>query len=198
MLVEWTRVQGGLVFRFLGISLVLSSPNSSSINTTPFSHIGSSSVHLSKGVAKNVGGAVSVRVPVVSMAFPPIYNMREFANYVRETFIWCWRSALRPPRPLLEDFHVLCPCFLLAEAETAAAEFELPEIVQAIFYAMLLNESIKLGVAHEYTAERMKSSLVGLRWSTFEVWMDCMDCPLRAAQLYRLADEVEGRGSPDG
>ena len=56
---------------------------------------------------------------------------------------------------------------------------------------MLLNESVKLGVAHEYTAERMKSSLVGLRRSTFEVWMDCMDYPLRAVQLYRLANEVE-------
>ncbi|KAJ8449495.1 hypothetical protein Cgig2_002292 [Carnegiea gigantea] len=40
--------------------------------------------------------------------------------------------------------------------------------------------------------------LVGLRWSTFEVWMDCMDCVLRGAQLYRPADEVEVRGSMDG
>jgi len=65
----------------------------------------------------------------------------------------------------------LCPCFLLAETEVAAAEFKLLEIVQATFYAMLVNKTFELGVAHEYTAERMKSSLVGLRWSTFEVWM---------------------------
>ncbi|KAJ8428833.1 hypothetical protein Cgig2_005898 [Carnegiea gigantea] len=176
----------------------MTSPNSSSINTTPFSHIGYSSVHLSRGVAENIGRAVNVPVALVSMAFPSIYNTREVANYMRETFIWRWRSASRPPRPLLEDFHVLCLCFLLAEAESAAAEFELPEIVQATFYAMLLNDSVELGMAHEYTAKRMKSSLVGLRWSTFEIWMDCMDCPLKAVQLYRSDDEVEVRGSPDG
>ncbi|KAJ8448736.1 hypothetical protein Cgig2_011357 [Carnegiea gigantea] len=82
--------------------------------------------------------------------------------------------------PFPEDFHVLCPRFSLVEAEGTAAEFEIPEIVQATFYAMLLSEAVELGVAHEYTAENMKSSLVGLRWSTFEVWMDCMDCPLKA------------------
>ncbi|KAJ8424180.1 hypothetical protein Cgig2_015914 [Carnegiea gigantea] len=48
---------------------------------------------------------------------------------------------------------------------------------------MLLNEAVELGMAHEHTADSMKSSLVGLRWSTFEVWMDYMDCILRGAQL---------------
>ncbi|KAJ8434745.1 hypothetical protein Cgig2_001948 [Carnegiea gigantea] len=70
------------------------------------------------------------------------------------------RFAPAPPRPLPEDFHILYLCFSLAEAEGAAVEFELPEVVQAIFYAMLLNEAVELGVAHEYTAESMKSSLV--------------------------------------
>ena len=87
MLVEWTRVQGGLVIRFLGTSLVFSYPNSSAINSTPFSHIGYLSVHLSIGVVENIRRAVSVPVPLVSMAFAPIYNMREMANHVRETFI---------------------------------------------------------------------------------------------------------------
>ncbi|KAJ8444450.1 hypothetical protein Cgig2_005972 [Carnegiea gigantea] len=122
----------------------------------------------------------------------PSYSQYERDGQLRkETFIWHWRSASRPPRPLPEDFHVLCPCFSLDEAEGAAAEFELPKIVQATFYAMLLNEAVKLGVAHEYMADSMKSSLVGLRWPTFEVWMDCMDCVVREAQLYRPADEVE-------
>jgi len=90
------------------------------------------------------------------------------------------------------------PGFSLAEVESATAEFKLPEIVRATFYALLLSEAVELGVAHEYTAESMKSSLVGLRWSTFEVLLDCMDYVLRGAQLYRLADEVEVRGSMDG
>ncbi|KAJ8424647.1 hypothetical protein Cgig2_016916 [Carnegiea gigantea] len=108
------------------------------------------------------------------------------------------RSASRPPRPLPKDFHVLCPCFSLSEAEGTAADFELPKIVQVTFYAMLLNKAVELGVAHDFTAESMKSSLIGLRWSTFEVWMDCVDHALRGAQLHRPADEVEVRGSRDG
>ncbi|KAJ8419891.1 hypothetical protein Cgig2_017701 [Carnegiea gigantea] len=118
-----------------------------------------------------------------SVAFPLIYNMRKMANYVRESFIWRWRSASCPPHPLTEDFHVLCPRFSLSEAEGAAADFKLSEIVQATFYAMLLNEAIELGVAHDFAAESMKSSLIGLRWSTFEVWMDCVDHALMGAQF---------------
>ncbi|KAJ8429990.1 hypothetical protein Cgig2_033915 [Carnegiea gigantea] len=92
----------------------------------------------------------------------------EMADYIRESFIWCWRRATRPPRPLSEDYHVLCPRFSLPEAEGAAADFELPEMVQATFYAMLLNEAIELGVVHGFIAEGLRSALVGLRWSSFE------------------------------
>jgi len=132
------------------------------------------------------------------MTFSPIYNTREIANYMRESFIWHWRSASRPPCPLPEDFHALCPRFSLSETEVAAADFELPELVHVTFYAMLLNEAVELGVVYNFTAESMKSSLIGLRWSTFEVWMDCVDHVLRAAQLQGPADEVEVCGSQDG
>ncbi|KAJ8423646.1 hypothetical protein Cgig2_006677 [Carnegiea gigantea] len=113
------------------------------------------------------------------------------ANYVRESFIWRWRSASCPPRPLPEDFHALCLRFSLSKAEGTTADFELPEIVQVTFYAMLLNEAVELGVTHDFTVESMKSSLVGLRWSTFDVWMGCVNHVLRAARLQRPADEVE-------
>jgi len=64
---------------------------------------------------------------------------------VRESFVWHWRRALRPPRPLPEDFHALYPRFSLFEAEGATVDFELPEMVQVTFYAMLLNEAIEPG-----------------------------------------------------
>ncbi|KAJ8430629.1 LOW QUALITY PROTEIN: hypothetical protein Cgig2_008309 [Carnegiea gigantea] len=88
------------------------------------------------------------------------------------------------------------PCLMSAlfVAKGAAANFELLEIVQATFYTTLLNEAIELGVAHDFTTKSMKSSLVGLRWSTFEVWMDYVDQVLRATQLQRPVDEVEVRG----
>ncbi|KAJ8434070.1 hypothetical protein Cgig2_007585 [Carnegiea gigantea] len=149
-------------------------------------------------VRERARGERSVLVRVVSMTFPPIHNTREMANYVRETFIWRWRSISRPPHLLPEDFHMLCPRFSLVEAKGAAAEFELPEIVQVTFYAILLNEAFELGVAHKYTAESMKSSMVGLRWSTFEVWLNYMDEVIRGAQLYRPPDEVEVQGARDG
>ncbi|KAJ8430980.1 hypothetical protein Cgig2_027693 [Carnegiea gigantea] len=177
MLVGWTCVRGGLIIRLLGISLVSSSPHSSFINTTSFSHIGYSSVHHSRGS----GRESSIPIFLVSMAFPPIYNMREMADYMRGSFIWRWRSTSHPPDPLSEDFHILYPRFSLSEAEGAAADFELSEIVQATFYAMLLNEAVELGVVHDFTAESVKSSLIGLRRSTFEVWMDCVDHALRGA-----------------
>jgi len=93
---------------------------------------------------------------------------------------------------------VLCPCFSLAEAEATVAELELPEIVQATFYAMLLNEMFELGVVHEYMAEKMKSLLGGLRWSTFELWMRIIDEVIRGAQFHHQPDEMDIKGARDG
>ncbi|KAJ8444094.1 hypothetical protein Cgig2_025095 [Carnegiea gigantea] len=70
--------------------------------------------------------------------------------------------------PLPEDYHVLCPHFSLPEAEGAATDFELPEMMQATFYAMLLNEAVELGVVHGFMVEGLRLALVGLRWSSFE------------------------------
>ncbi|KAJ8423866.1 hypothetical protein Cgig2_033790 [Carnegiea gigantea] len=119
------------------------------------------------------------------------------ADHVRESFVWCWRRASGPPHPLPEDFHALCPHFSLPEAEGAAADFELPEMVQATFYAMLLNEAVELGVVHSFMAEGLKSALVGLRWSSFEVWINCVDHEPREAQLRWQAVAVEVRGPLD-
>ncbi|KAJ8438046.1 hypothetical protein Cgig2_014175 [Carnegiea gigantea] len=89
-----------------------------------------------------------------------------------------WRRALCLPHPLPEDFHTLCPRFSLPEAEGAAADFELSEMVQATFYAMLLNEAVELGVVHSFMAKGLKAALVGLRWSSFEDPMDPGPRPL--------------------
>ncbi|KAJ8441262.1 hypothetical protein Cgig2_013677 [Carnegiea gigantea] len=81
---------------------------------------------------------------------------------------WPITRSSRPPHPLPEDFHALCPRFSLSKAEGAATDFELREIVQATLYTILLNEAVELGVVHDFSAEGLKSALVGLRWLTFE------------------------------
>ncbi|KAJ8423208.1 hypothetical protein Cgig2_006761 [Carnegiea gigantea] len=68
-------------------------------------------------------------------------------------------------------YHVLCPRFSLPKAEGVTTDFELLEMVQATFYAMLLNEAVELGVVHGFMAEGLRSALLCLRWSSFEVWM---------------------------
>ena len=60
-------------------------------------------------------------------------------------FEWDRRGIAFPPSPLLKDFQALCPSFELAMTEKAARCFELPELSQVIFYAMLLNEAERLG-----------------------------------------------------
>ncbi|KAJ8429239.1 hypothetical protein Cgig2_026275 [Carnegiea gigantea] len=87
---------------------------------------------------------------------------------------------------------------MLFVGSASATESRMLEIVQATFYAMLLNEMLELGAIHVYTAENMRSLLVGLRWSDFEVWMRIMDPVIQGAQLYHQPDEVEVRGAHDG
>ncbi|KAJ8430517.1 LOW QUALITY PROTEIN: hypothetical protein Cgig2_012916 [Carnegiea gigantea] len=129
------------------------------------------------------------------MVFSPIYNTREMAGHVRESFVWRWRRALRPPCPLPEDFHALCPRFSMLEAKGTAADFELPEMVQATFYAMLLNKAVELGAVRGFMAECLKSALVGL---SFEVWMSCVDHKLRKTQFRRQVITVKVHGPQDG
>ncbi|KAJ8436973.1 LOW QUALITY PROTEIN: hypothetical protein Cgig2_012260 [Carnegiea gigantea] len=110
----------------------------------------------------------------VTMAFPHLYNTREMPER---------RRASRPPRTLPENFHALCPCFSWFEAKGTATDFELPEMLQATCYAMLLNEAVKLGVTSSFMVKGLKSAPVGLRWSSFKVWMNYVDHKLREAQL---------------
>ncbi|KAJ8420088.1 hypothetical protein Cgig2_002029 [Carnegiea gigantea] len=138
------------------------------------------------------------------MAFPPLYDTRETADYMRESFIWHWRRATRPPCPLPEDYHVLCPHFSLPEAERAAADFELPKMVCATFYATLLNEAVELGVVRSFIVEGLKSFLMGLRltmdymiwamrqldWGPLEVWLGDNVRRLQKAQATQPANSL--------
>jgi len=132
------------------------------------------------------------------MAFPPLYNTREIADFMRESFIWRWRRATRSPYPLPDDYHDLCPRFLLPKAEGAAPDFGLPEMVQAIFYTMLLNDAVELGVVSGFVADNLKSTLSGLRWTCIEAMMSCTSRELREAQLRQRFVTMEAHRSSNG
>ncbi|KAJ8439391.1 hypothetical protein Cgig2_021805 [Carnegiea gigantea] len=63
-----------------------------------------------------------------------------------------------------QDFQELWPHFSLPEAERAALDFELLEMIQATFYAMLLNDAVELGIVGVFMADGLKSTLVVLGW----------------------------------
>ena len=68
----------------------------------------------------------------------------------------------RPPHSLPENYHDLCIDFILANIEDAAHDFYIPELVQATFYAMVVNEALELGVLIKGIPAVLKSTLTGL------------------------------------
>ncbi|KAJ8424732.1 hypothetical protein Cgig2_010032 [Carnegiea gigantea] len=70
-----------------------------------------------------------------------------------------------------EGFTGPVPSYELTVAEEAVGHFTLPELAHVIFYAMILNEAMRLGVLHRRTLREMESALTKLRWSTFESWV---------------------------
>ncbi|KAJ8451405.1 hypothetical protein Cgig2_017796 [Carnegiea gigantea] len=76
----------------------------------------------------------------------------------------CKYIALPPSGSLLSPlargaFSDPAAIMALPPTHTAAAESGLPEIVQATFYAMLLNDMLELGAVHEYTVEKMSGDI---------------------------------------
>ncbi|KAJ8444462.1 hypothetical protein Cgig2_024026 [Carnegiea gigantea] len=55
--------------------------------------------------------------------------------------------------------------------EEAAHEFDIPEMIQATFHAMVVNDASKLGVMSRDMARALKSVLEALRWLIFKSWL---------------------------
>ncbi|KAJ8424845.1 hypothetical protein Cgig2_030072 [Carnegiea gigantea] len=88
-----------------------------------------------------------------------------------ETFKWQLRRASRSFHPLPEDYQDLCLRFTLPIAKKATHDFDIPEIVQATFYAMVIN-NVVLSVVSRDMAGALKSTLKGLRWTSFDSWLN--------------------------
>ncbi|KAJ8441084.1 hypothetical protein Cgig2_000345 [Carnegiea gigantea] len=79
-------------------------------------------------------------------------------------------------------------------AEEALHDFELPEIVEATIYAMLLNDAAGLGIVSGFIVADLKASLKGLQWTYFESWMYVNRRGLLEAQLHQRSPPGGARG----
>ncbi|KAJ8431622.1 hypothetical protein Cgig2_029030 [Carnegiea gigantea] len=62
----------------------------------------------------------------------------------------------------------ICPDFVKEDAKNVGRDFHILEIVQVMFYAMIVNEAIELNDLPQIVAGTLKDSLVNLNWYSFE------------------------------
>ncbi|KAJ8431037.1 hypothetical protein Cgig2_022979 [Carnegiea gigantea] len=80
--------------------------------------------------------------------FPNFTSTEQAAEYIRDTSRWHLReSSARRPNPLPEDYRSLYPGFNLGMATQYAHDSNILEMVQAIFYVMVLNDTTELGLS---------------------------------------------------
>jgi len=104
-----------------------------------------------------------------TIVFPHFLTTTEMAFHVLDNFEWHLRGTASPPLPLPDDYQDLCLDFVLLAAQEATYNFLLPEIVEVVFYGMVLNDAKEPGVVSGGVADMLESTLIALQWSTFEV-----------------------------
>jgi len=82
-----------------------------------------------------------------------------------------FEEGLVSSSPVPQRLPGLCLAFTPPEMEEAVRDFDILEIVQATFYAILVNDDMELSVVSRDMAEDFKSTRKGLRWTTFEFWL---------------------------
>ncbi|KAJ8422577.1 hypothetical protein Cgig2_027658 [Carnegiea gigantea] len=97
------------------------------------------------------------------MVFSYFLNTEQVANYIRATFIWSRREHVCPLQLLPRDYRGLCPYFDLDAAEASARDFCIPKQTQAVFYTMVLNDAMALGVTCVIVADAVTVRLSCLR-----------------------------------
>ncbi|KAJ8426919.1 hypothetical protein Cgig2_010437 [Carnegiea gigantea] len=84
-------------------------------------------------------------------------------------------SAFKELRWSIFQAWGLCPSFTLPDAKEAARDFDIPKIIQATFYAMVVNDTVELSIVSKDMARALKSILrawpsggaappIGLSW----------------------------------
>ncbi|KAJ8431148.1 hypothetical protein Cgig2_026745 [Carnegiea gigantea] len=123
--------------------------------------------------------------------FPNFTSTEMAAEYVRETFrLHLRETSAQRPRPLPEDHLILCLSFDLGVATRYAQGSNIPETVQAIFYAMVVNEVAERAITCRISAKYLMWALQQLYWGPFEF---CPQVESRYPQFPSLPAFIDGR-----
>jgi len=105
------------------------------------------------------------------MAFLRSLDTKAMGEFITCHFSWDRHGIAFTPSPFSKDFQTLYPSFELVVAEHATDYYELSELPQMIFYAMLLSEAERLGVLQGQALRSLELAFTELRWSAFESWI---------------------------
>ncbi|KAJ8438014.1 hypothetical protein Cgig2_029995 [Carnegiea gigantea] len=92
--------------------------------------------------------------------FPNFANTEQAAEYIHDHFRWALRDPSAPgPRPLLLNYHGLCPRFDLGVATQYAHDSNTTEMVQIIFYVIVIDDAAELGLSCRLTIDCVMDNL---------------------------------------
>ena len=92
------------------------------------------------------------------------------------------------PTPLSSDYRGLCPRFDLGVVTRYAHDSHIPEMLQAIFYAVLVDDVAELGLSRRLIMDCMMWAMQKLDWGPILSWLIDIDRRLRRAQTSQCAN----------
>jgi len=119
------------------------------------------------------------------------------ADHIRETFKWHLRGASRPPRCFQRITGTYVRASFYLKREEATCDFDIPKMIHATFYVMVVNDALELGIMSKDMARALKSALAGLWWLIFESWLMINEHALWSVQLRRQANQEVDLSSGD-
>ncbi|KAJ8438389.1 hypothetical protein Cgig2_006307 [Carnegiea gigantea] len=141
--------------------------------------------------------------------FPNFSSIEQVAEYIRDHFQWALRDPLPPcPRPLLSDYMASALASTLGWQRDDAAKLghtkaglgpygglfthaaHIPEMVQAIYYAMVINDVVERRLIRREIGESLMLDLQKLRWDIIEAWLLSIDDKLKDTQVPRLVETM--------
>ncbi|KAJ8451339.1 hypothetical protein Cgig2_014111 [Carnegiea gigantea] len=119
----------------------------------------------------------SSKMPKCPRPVETVYNPRSCPTHqdggriCSRNFQWPLReTSAQRPKPPPEDHLILCPSFGLSMATQYAQDSNTPEMVQAIFYAMVISEVAERGITCRISGKCLMWALQQLHWGPFKFW----------------------------